>query len=321
MTARVPSPLPVYRLVDYGLNPRAPEAIDSSMLKDFMDCPSMFYLRHVLGLRRKRRSVADIAKFDWGTCWHGLQECYWNARIAEKPEPHIIALEWLGKNFPEGIRPDTDRHKRGKERMIKMFFEYWETKVPLLDDEYETLRTEQFFDVFDEEFGIRWAGRIDKVRRRRRNGKKVIWDYKTTSAMSDTYFQGHEHGFQLPGYVWAASKMDTEPLDEVVLDVLYSLAASHQFFIRPFRYTPQRLAEWRSNVGRILETMHYLLAHELENPDAWVKNWNECNRYGLCQFSDVHFLAPIRDTRLRVLEGDYIEERWDPCNHVDEAVS
>jgi hypothetical protein len=307
----------------YGLNPQRPVAIDSSMLKDFVDCPSMFYLRHVLGLRRRIRSAGDVAKFDWGTCWHGAQEEYWKTRIAgaDDHEARLVALPWINLNFPKGIRPDTDKHKRSKERMFKIFLEYLDTYVAQIDMEYETIRTEQFFDIFNEEFGLRWCGRLDKIRVKIRGGRVTVWDYKTTSAMSDSYFEGHEHGFQLPGYVWGASHLLTEPVQEVKLDVVYTLTASHKFFQRTFRYSPHRLSEWVSNVKRIADQIEELLAKHLYEPEAWVKNWNECTRYGRCTFSDVHFTAPTEDTRLRILENDYIEDRWDPSAHADEQVA
>lgn len=303
------------KLSDYGLNSRRPDAIDSSMLKDFMDCPSMFYLRHILGLRRRIRTPGEVAKFDWGTTWHGLQENFW------KTGSEAEALKWLGENFPEGIRPDTDKHKRGKERMFKIFFEYIEKFAKEINEDFDTIRTEQFFDIFNEEFGIRWCGRIDAWRVRKRNGKIIPWDYKTTSAMSDSFFEMHEHGFQIPGYVWGAQHLTTEPVEEIVLDVLYTLTASHQFFRRTFRYTPHKLREWAANVKRVLEQIYFLLDHHLDDPEAWVKNWNECTRYGRCMFTDVHFVAPIGDSRLRIIESDYIEDRWDPAAHVDEMVA
>jgi hypothetical protein len=38
-------------------------------------------------------------------------------------------------------------------------------------------------------------------------------------------------------------------------------------------------------------------------------------------FTDVHFVAPIGDSRLRILENDFLEDRWDPLNHADEVVA
>lgn len=300
-------------LEKWGLRPQRPEAIDSSMLKDFVDCESMFYLRHVLGLKKRFRSKLEDAKFDWGTCWHGAQEVLW------KTEDVGEALQWIDENFPSYITPETDKHKRSKERMFKQFLDYYENKFPILHREYELLRTEQFFDVFDEDSGLRWAGRIDKIRRRRRNGKIVVWDYKTASVMGTHYFNSHEFGFQFPGYVWATNRLFTEPVEEIYLDVMYTLAGKYEFFGRTFRYTPHQLNEWVRNVKLVLARIHYMLDNHLYEPEAWIKNWNNCTRYGLCQFADIHYIAPIGDTRLSILSQDYYEERWDPIIAVEEA--
>lgn len=297
----------------YDLRPKRPEVIDSSMLRDFMDCPSMFYLRHVLGLRRKYASTE--AKFAWGTAWHGIQEAYWKAKIAEDPEPVTRALIWINEHFPDSITETTDKHGRSKSRMIQQFFEYVEEKVPEIDSIYETIRLEQFFDVFNEELGLRWAGRVDAFRRKRANKRPVVWDYKTASKMGPTYWDALEHGFQFPGYVWANNQVSTESCDEIVADVMYTLKGSHQFHRRSFRYTPLELREWVNNVKQILARMHFLLDNHLYEPERWDKNWQECTRYGLCNFTNVHFTAPIGDSRLRILSDDYIEDRWDPLAH------
>jgi hypothetical protein len=289
----------------HGLNPQFPEVIDASMLKDFIDCPSYFYLRHVLGLKKKYRSKADDAKFDWGTAWHTLMEVY-----GYTGDP-VKALSTMN-DFPDSIDPATDRHNRSKERMVQMFFEYVEKFGKEDAATYKDLRHEQAFDIYDEDLGLRWSGRPDRIRRRLTNDKIVIWDYKTTSAFGSNFWNMHEFGFQLPGYVWFANKVFTESVEEVAVDCLYTLKASHQFLRRTFRYTPQALREWASNVKMILERMYYMRDNFLDQPDRWEKNWNHCTRYGLCHFSDVHFLPPIKDSRLRILQNDYFEQRWDP---------
>jgi RecB family exonuclease len=307
-------------LAQYGLRAIPPEAIDSSMLKDFIDCPSQFYLRHILGLRRKRRPLTDIAKFDWGTCWHKVMEDYWKTRIVQPEIAMGVALASLNTHYPEAIRPDTDKHGRSKERMIKMLFDYIEKIADEIDDIYETIRFEQFFDVFHEELGIRWCGRMDKWRRKRKTGELVIWDYKTTSAMGQTYFEQHEYGFQFPGYVWAANQISTSPVREAVIEVLYTLKASHQFYRRSFPYNTTALAEWTKNVKLILDQINYMIEHHLYEPQAWIQNRNHCTRWGMCTFTDIHFIPPEGDVRLRILEEDFTEDRWDPLAHSEEAV-
>lgn len=300
-------------LHSYGLRPQRPEVIDSSMLKDYVDCQSRFYLRHILGLKKKRRFPGEDGKFDWGTLYHKAQEILW------KQNDITPALQWIDQNFPSTIDPTTDKHKRSKDRMLQQFIEYYQKNYQELSDDYELLRLEQFFDIYDERIGLRWAGRIDKIRKRRRNGKVVVWDYKTASVMGSNYFNQHEYGFQFPGYTWAANRLFTEPVEEICLDVMYTLAGSHDFFRRTFRYGPAALREWEENVKLIVDEMSYKMDNFLDQPDKWTKNWNDCTSYGLCSFADVHFTPPTGVSRLRILSDDYIEDRWDPLNHSEES--
>lgn len=300
-------------LEKYGLRPQRPEVIDSSMLRDFADCPSMFYLRHVLGLRRKIRDLTREAPMDWGTLWHKVQEVWGRTQNPTQ------ALQVIDDEWPNSILVESDRHGRSPERMKEIFIDYIkEFAIQDLTD-FEVLRHEQFFDVFDPELGLRWCGRIDRVERRKRTRRIQIRDYKTTSAMGGDWFDQHEFGFQLPGYIWGGNRMSTEPIDEVMVDVLYTLKASHQFFRRTFRITPERIAEWTHNIKMYLNDLNYHLDNFLEAPDMWKKNWNECIRYGRCAYTDVHFLPPSGDTRLRVLGSDYVEDRWFPLQQLEEV--
>lgn len=298
-------------LTEWGLQAKRPEVIDSSMLKDYADCPSKFYLRHVLGLKRISRDPSDDAKFDWGTVWHRVMEIWWATHNYEE------ALGGL-EPWPSSIMAETDRHARSKARMEKIFREYILKYAERDINDFEILRGEQFFDVMNEETGIRWCGRTDQLLRRKRNGAVVVLDHKTTSAMGKTYFEQYEHSFQLPGYAWAANQIFTESVSEVLIDVVYTLKASHQFFRRTFRYTPADFREWTNNVKIWVDEINRNLDKHLYEPEAWKKNWNECTRYGLCQFNDVHFLTPQGDSRLRVLTNDYGIERWDPRRLDDE---
>ena len=291
----------------YGLRPKRPEVIDSSMLKTFMDCPSKFYLRYVLGLIRAAPDHAEMAKFDWGTCWHHVMEAYYSNGYSLKDG--LIALE---QNYPNYIQPTTDKYKRSKDRMVEAFFAYadhWKSQ----NDEFDILRHEQFFDVYSEEEDLRWAGRIDQIRRRIRNGHLRIWDFKTSSAMGPLYFTGHELGFQFPGYVWSGDQITPgEEVTEITVDVMYMVTAKFEFFRRTFRYDSFRKREWIHNVKSIIGRMERLLDEHLYNPGAWELNWNECTRYGACTYLGVHNSAPQSDSRLRMLGNDFKVKRWDP---------
>jgi CRISPR/Cas system-associated exonuclease Cas4 (RecB family) len=295
-----------------GLNPIRPDFLDSSALSDFARCPSYYYLRHVMGLRRKYPTPGATTAMDWGTCWHKVLESY-----HEAGQDVSAGLEALNLHYPEEIQPSSDRMKRSKERMAKALFDYHERYADL-DAEMEFVRHEQHFSVYSEEDDLAWDGRIDSIRRRK--GVIAPWDYKTTSRMGDSYFDQFELSFQFPGYVWAARQLTGEPINEIVVDVYYTISRSHDFFRRTFRYTEEDLAEWVSNVKLWRDRINLLLDNHLHDPEAWPKNWTQCNWwYGRkCPFFDVHSASPQGDLRLEILKQDYEEVRWNPLDESDE---
>lgn len=289
-------------------SPRRPEVIDSSMLKDFINCPSYFYLRHILGLRKKFPPGTGEAKFDWGTCWHHVMQAYTSNEFSQ--EAGLIALE---KHYPAYITPTTDKKKRSKSRMIEAFFGYVDKYREGDLRDFEILRQEQFFDVYDEDQDLRWCGRIDDILRRTRNKRILVRDYKTSSAMGPNYFNQHELGFQFPGYVWAADHMFAgEQVVEIMIDVMYMITASHDFFRKTFRYPAPRLNEWVRNVNWWTDKLWHLIDNHLDDPTQWGLNWNHCTNYGQCDFFPVHSLTPEGSSRLNVLQADYVVDYWDP---------
>ncbi|KKN88129.1 hypothetical protein LCGC14_0252010 [marine sediment metagenome] len=298
-------------LQKFGLIPKPPPVIDASMLSTFMDCPSKFYLRYVLGLRPKRKDPTKDGNLDWGTCWHEAMFAFMETADEGKEARIIAGLKAIDETYPVYLTPDVDKVKRSKDRMIEQFFAYVERWLKK-ENEYEVLRNEQYFDVLDEETGLRWCGRMDSIRRVLRNKKVRVWDYKTTKAMGDTYFDQFEISFQFPGYVWSAGQMMTDDVWEITVDVMYTISKSFNFFERTFRYDEFRLAEWQRNVKRIVDRIHFMLENHLYQPEMWDKNWGDCTRYGKCRFFVVHSLNPRGEGRLLELRDNFDISRWDP---------
>lgn len=301
----------------YGLQPKRPEVIDSSMLGDFMACPSMFYLRHVLGLRGKQKEV----HLSWGTCWHETMYAFiktWD-QTGSKEEAIMAGLQAIEEKYPEWLTPEVDRLKRSKRRMVEQFFFYAEKWITQQASDFEILRHEQYFNVYFEDVDLRWCGRIDSLRRALIQNKIRVWDYKTTGSMGDSYFDQFEVSFQFPGYVASAQLLFTEDVREITIDVMYTISKSFQFFQRTFRYDDARILEWKMNTKRIVDRINRELDENLEDITAWEKNWARCHQhYGRCQFWPVHSLNPRGDGRLLDLRDNYTEDRWDPAD-IDEG--
>lgn len=309
------------RLLNLGLTPKLPEAFDSSMLRTWVDCPSQFYLRHILGLTLKRTEPNNALL--WGTMWHTAHEVW------SKTDGNIDLL--VSEVFAEDKWPPsldiTDKQNRTRERMISLFVAYRQMFDPLFKKFRENLRTEQFFDIDCPSTdtscpyggcGLRWIGRWDSIDRWK--NKILVWDYKTTGRMTADYFDAQKTGFQLPGYVWAANHVMPGEVAGARLDVMYVLKDKEEFLPRTFSYVPQAIAEWRENVKQYIHEIEDAWAvapYEPEHP-IWKKNWNECSRFGQCQFARVHRgYAPIGDTRLKVLAEDYVVDRWSPLQELE----
>lgn len=300
-------------LARYGLVPRRPEVFDASMTSDFMACPSMFYLRHILGLRGKQREVA----LSWGGCWHHVMYAFMHALDDEGEfdlavEAGLLALD---KNYPPWLTPENDKKvKRSKMRMAEQFFAYVEGWNRERKD-YDILRHEQYFRVWFEDVNLHWCGRMDSLRRAKINKKLRAWDYKTTSSMGPRYFNQFEISFQFPGYVAASQLLFTDEIKEITIDVMYTLSKSFKFFRRTFRYDEARLLEWRKNMKMITDRINRCLDESLDDIAGWEKNWSRCNEhYGTCQFLPVHSLNPRGEGRLLDLRDNYMVDRWDPAD-------
>jgi hypothetical protein len=293
-------------MLENGFEPMRIEVLDSSMLGDYVDCPSKFYLRHILGLQPKVWDPVRDAPLDWGTAWHQGMYTYYS------PTGGLdAALQKIDSVFPEHIRADTDKHKRSRDRMLKGLVAYhnkWERD----NDRYEILRREQFFDVQNDDDGLRWCGRMDGIWAQKKPHKLMVWDFKGTSAMGERYYDQHELSFQFPGYVWAANQLGTEEVMEIRMDVIYTLTASMQFFRRTFRYDTFRIREFVENTKMWVDEIMEMQDRYLYEPEMWKKDWKECTRYRTCSFFKVHSIHPKGNTRLRVLQNDYAVRRWDP---------
>lgn len=309
-----------YVLADYGLHPKLPEVPDSSMLNDFLNCESMFYHAHVLGLRKKGPVPAH---FEWGTRWHNVMYTYYHDYDVSE------ALDVLVTDWPSCL-DDLDPKNRTLDRMVTAFQRYVKERGEPERADWSILRREQYFDVECPEHnescpfpwkgcGLRYCGRWDRVDTQLRSGNSYIRDYKTTSYLAADFYDKLRVGIQIPGYVWAQSHIIPDhPARRATIDVLHCTKTKLDIPLRrEFRYTDEELEEWVWNVKRIWAKILFMYEHFADNPDAWTKDWNECKRLWPCNFLSVHHTPDIRDTRLRILSQDYKEDRWNPADIVD----
>lgn len=294
---------------DYGLEPQLPEVFDASMVKDYLWCPSMFYLRHVLGLEPTLKKPEP--HFPWGTRWHSVMFT-WNSLPPETDlERRIDAcLDTIRIDWPDELN-DLDPKNRTMGRMVDLFAK-WVKRFGLRDlKDWVIIRAEQYFEIEDED-GFRWCGRLDGLKRRLRDAQLFITDYKTTSYKRDTIFSELKYGIQIPGYVWAGQHLHGQPLAGGILDILYATKTKDDLLRREMKFGQVLLAEWRDNTWRICDEIRANFEKYPYDIEGWVKNRENCYRMWGCKYTDVHEPVAIDDTRLLILSENFTLKRWDP---------
>lgn len=295
----------------FGFKPKLPEVFDASMLSDYVNCPAKFYLRHILGLRFKKFGAPAL---DWGTAWH---EAMYALHHEWKIEDAIgaVAKEWAP------TLTEQDPKARTLDRMISLITRYYDQYSKLDQHDYLTIRREEYFEIDCPEgskcpfggCGLSWCGRIDRIVQNR-DERVLVWDYKTTSWMRASFYAELEHGFQIPGYVWAASHLLQNRVLGAMIDVLHTLKNDANLARREFRFYSHNLIEWRDNVKMWIECIQKDWLKYSHEPEYWRQNRHECDRFSGCQFKPVHYTPEFGDnTRLRIMREEYIEHRWHPA--------
>lgn len=309
---------PVTSLERHGFKPKLPEVFDASMLSDYVNCPAKFYLRHVLGLELKGFGAPAL---DWGSLWHtAMYELHKEWEVGHAIG--AVSSQW------SPILTEQDPKGRTLDRMVMILQKYYGQYSKLDQHDYHTIRREEYFEIHCDAdskcpfggCGLSWSGRIDRVVRNRAD-RVLVWDYKTTSWMRSSFYDELEHGFQIPGYVWAASHLLQNRILGAMIDVLHTLKSQENLYRREFRFHPRMMIEWRDNVKRWIERIHHDFDRYSHDPEAWPQNKHECDRFSGCQFKPVHYTPEFGDdTRLRIMREEYVENRWHPAQTLEEAV-
>lgn len=311
--------MPNLALQDFALRPKLPEVFDSSMLKDYMDCPSKFYLRHVLGLRRVGPGAAGLT---WGSKWHDAMYALFEHQPISSPEARAAALQSM-EPWPHEVLNDEDRNARTFGRMELSIEDYIEKYGSLDERLYHTVRREQYFNIScdlndDCPFGgcgLDWCGKVDRLVEKVGREEIYDWDYKTSSYMRSSFFDEQKHGFQMPGYIWAVRHLVQRRVVGVIVDLVHTLKGTQSFYRQEIPYNDEEILEWVENTRRIVAEIRSRYDFYANDPEAWIKNYNHCSQYSGCQFRSVHYTPPIRDVRLRILGADFTEDRWNPEEH------
>lgn len=186
--------------------------ITNSMRCTFLDCNYKFFLEYVRRLTPKR----EASYFRWGSLIHAGEACNDNDEPVEKAVREARE-EAKAKCFPPGELQEVDEMCQLLPFALDAHFLRWHED----DKNYETLGGESRGGKFSLPLpcGFCFEGKIDKIVRDVRSGKKLTVERKTAAQVDDAYFEDVLLDSQPKGYLLATQRcfgLDAR-------DVLYDL--------------------------------------------------------------------------------------------------
>lgn len=320
--------VPVGKLYEVAEDGRWHFFFDSSAIRNFTECESMFKLRHIdnVGLRGR------AWKRDVGSWWSSTLELYYKAYRANKGVVPISDMfefalhEWDEHKMDEfePIAPASYSDFGGRKGALLMAGDYYHWSNPIDSTSWKRI-------VAVEE----GAGRLREICIGENNRVKVFYivkpdlivvdnldllqpvDHKTKDYITSKLVHSFKPHQQLQGYICAAQEIANELGIKTVVDrctvnvgarnIPGPRAKQQERFTRfPVYYSVYELAEWRK---RTVDTASRL-RDCIEN-DSWLWNDSACHKYSGCVYRPIHSAAP--DSRATIIKSAFqILEPWTP---------
>lgn len=267
---------------------------DYTSMASFMTCRRKYYYRMVRGLAGKVPQTAP----DFGKAIHKGLDSWYGDKDVEK------AVKVFRENFTEQEDDGKRTFKMG-EWILKNYHNAYQ------DQPFKVLQTEKEFCI-PLGNGNNLIGRIDKIIEW--DGVTWVMDHKTTSQLGPQFMKMHTPNLQFDGYTWAAHRMGYTNCQGVLVDAILvakglldsTSKAKLSPLARDFAVrTNEDMGEYVKNVWAIQKDINMC-----EMEDVWTPNFDACTYYGECPYRRV-CKEPV-DLRERVIEMDYVVDRWDP---------
>lgn len=156
-----------------------------------------------------------------------------------------------------------------------------------------------------------WSGVIDLLLRDQ--GRLFVLDHKTASRTGESYFRPFDLSQQMIGYVWAASHLFGEQFSGAIINVLIGRQETKTGVAwdqtRDIKYySPERIAEWQSNMLHILSDF----AHNLMRGYFPMKTQWCAGKFGMCPFIDVCTLTNPQQQLALLFSSMFTSNTWNP---------
>lgn len=301
--------------------------VDSSKLKDYLDCPRKYFFRHIWGWEIDRPNIHLI----FGEAYHKLME----RLLIDGYTPAAIDLgmdefnQVYRQHFAQNSDPDRAPKNPAYAELAAINY-ITKYKYDLL--KYEVLHTEVSGSVpvcWGEDRKIcRLHFKMDSILRNKETGEIFSLEHKTTSrGLGPWYLNEFLLGIQVGTYTHVMRTFYPEqPIYGVVINAVSLLKTKMNFERFPIRKTPQMLQSWLDVVDDALFRIEADLAgyvDEAEEPgltmQSFLQNPQSCDRWYGCPYLDFCYAwdNPLSHWQLGdQAPNDFIINYWDPRQQV-----
>lgn len=134
-----------------------------------------------------------------------------------------------------------------------------------------------------------------------------VLEHKSTSVMGDNYFTQFKPNNQVAGYIWAGRQLSGLPVTGALVNGIGVYRKGKTKFARQLTTRDERDIE--TFLRNVYASCIDIKTHELTG--YFPQRTGECvNKYGRCEFHDVHTLSDVSWQRARLAQ-DYEQVEWD----------
>ena len=175
------------------------------------------------------------------------------------------------------------------------------------------LRGEEVEDTVSIPCRIEWSGIVDVLMQMGDGNTLRVCDHKTTSVLSDSFFNSFQVSMQPIGYV-AAMRAAFPDLN--IKGFYLNCAAcrkptktgiAYESYRRPYDYSQEQCEEWKQDLLALIgELLHNLTSRNFPKKTNWC-----AGKYGACPYLDV-CSAPASQRAMILNTGMFSDNTWKP---------
>ena len=250
--------------------------LSHSSLGQYHACPRLWAWERLGGLVPVEQIDESTTAAFKGTLIHEAIDTAWTKGDWRKRIDELLPANAFLRLIPEN-KSGSLKHIM---TLIESYLEYY--NVPNESD-YELVSSEQQLELrLTNRISI--GGRVDKIFKRKSDGKLVVVDHKTSSSPANWVIPLVQSNAQFTGYVAMAQSLKMD-CSEILIDCI---STAKKDIKNPFTRvtavrTPSDIAEWKSHVvhagNRLIE--------DIENGSFTNGGQKACLSFGGCTFLDV----------------------------------